>query len=96
MKYGAILQATRQRAGLTQEDMADEMHIDQGCISRYENDRKKMELSDFIRWMQATQAHEVAVAFLLGVDGIGLMQQVMDVVSNGIIGTLIGGITCLF
>lgn len=82
MKFGAIMQACRERAGLTQEQMADKLHRTQACISKYENDHKVPDMPTMMSWMEATGAKEVLIAFLYGMDGLNVMQNLM---------TLIGG-----
>jgi len=44
-------------------------------------------------WTTITQSQEVLIAFICGIDGLSIMQQVMDLISStSIIGTLIGGV----
>lgn len=74
MKFGAIMQACRERAGLTQEQMADRLHRSQSCISKYEKDRKVPDMPTMMAWMEATGAKEVVIAFLYGMDGLNVMQ----------------------
>lgn len=76
------MQACRERAGLTQEQMAEILHRTQACISKYENDHKVPDMPTMIRWVEATGAREVLIAFLYGMDGLNIMQNLM---------TLIGG-----
>lgn len=94
-EYGAVFRACRERAGLSQEEMAVALNRDQGCISRFEKGVKKLEFSEALKWLNLTQASEVAVAFFMGMDGLTIMQQIMDVVSSTSIGTIIGGVLCL-
>lgn len=76
MKIGAILQACRERAGLTQEEMAEKLHRSPSCISKMENDKKLPDLFTFVEWGKVTQANEVVIAFLYGMDGLGIMQNI--------------------
>ncbi|MUG68665.1 helix-turn-helix domain-containing protein [Paenibacillus campinasensis] len=82
MKVGALMQAVRERAGYSQEKLAEIMNRTQSCISKIETDRKMPDLVTFMTWIEATGAKEVAVAFLCGMDGLRIMQDLM---------TLIGG-----
>jgi transcriptional regulator with XRE-family HTH domain len=82
MKFGAILQACRERAGLTQEQMAEKLYRSPSCISKFENDKKTLDAQTLIEWGKITQANEVVVAFLYGMDGLGIIQN---------IATLLGG-----
>lgn len=78
MRVGAILKACRSRAGFNQEELAHRLHINQSDVSKYENDTKEPPLSILQAWINNTQTQEVMVAFLCGMDGIGMMQQILD------------------
>jgi len=80
MKLGSILRACRERAGLSQEELAFRMKREQACISRYENDRKVPDALTFLEWFKQTNTQEVAVAFMCGVDGITIMQQLLPII----------------
>ncbi|MED0670562.1 helix-turn-helix transcriptional regulator [Aneurinibacillus aneurinilyticus] len=82
MKFGAILQACRERAGLTQEQMAELINRSRSCISKLENDRKTLDAQTLIEWGKVTQANEVVVAFLYGMDGLGMIQNVMSLLGG--------------
>ncbi|SDI18124.1 Helix-turn-helix [Alteribacillus persepolensis] len=77
MEYGAILKACRKRAGMTQEELAERLHMGQSDISRYESDKQEPTISLFKAWTENTQSPEVMAAFLLGIDGVTMMQQIM-------------------
>lgn len=78
MKIGAVLQAVRVRAGLTQEDLADKLHLSQSDISKIEKDRKFPQLDTLLKWIETTNAKEVLVAYLCGIDGITIMQNILQ------------------
>lgn len=82
MRFGAIMQACRERAGLTQEQMAEKLHRTQACISKYENDHKVPDMPTMLKWVEATGAKEVVVAFLCGMDGLSIMQQIMPFIGG--------------
>lgn len=82
MKFGAILQACRERAGLSQEEIAEKLHRSRSCISKFENDKKTLDAQTLIEWAKATQANEVVVAFLYGMDGLGMIQNVMSLLGG--------------
>ena len=84
MEYGAILRACRKRAGLTQEQLAEKLHLGQSDISRYESDRQEPTISLFRAWIENTQSPEVMAAFMLGIDGLTIIQQVMTTVGNSV------------
>ncbi len=76
------MQACRERAGLTQEQMAEKLHRTQACISKYENDHKVPDMPTMLKWVEATGAKEVVVAFLCGMDGLSIMQQIMPFIGG--------------
>jgi len=82
MKIGALLQTCRTRAGLSQEEMADKLHRSQSCISKIEKDKKTVDVQTFVEWLKITQAQEVAVAFLYGMDGISIIQNLMPLIGG--------------
>lgn len=77
MKFGAIMQACREKAGLTQEQMADRLNRTQSCISKYEKDRKIPDMTTMMQWMDATGTREVLIAFLYGMDGLSMLHNVV-------------------
>lgn len=82
VKYGAILRACRERMGFSQEELANKLHVNQSDISKYENDVKEPTISMFRAWMMNTQAQEVLVAFICGMDGLNIMQKVMQLLGG--------------
>lgn len=86
MKYGSILKACRERAGFNQEELAFRLNINQSDVSKYENDVKEPNISVFHDWTTNTQAMEVLVAFLCGVDGLTIMTEILGVVSTVVTG----------
>lgn len=83
MKLGAILQACRERAGLTQEEMADRLNRSQSCVSKFEKDRKMPDLPTLIHWLNITNTKEVLVAYLCGMDGLAIMQHILNLIGGG-------------
>lgn len=90
MKVGAIMRACRVRAGLSQEELADILYVNQSDISKYENDAKEPPVSLFQQWINNTQSAEVMVAFLCGMDGLGIMQNILDA-GLTLVGSIIWG-----
>nr|WP_083858790.1 helix-turn-helix transcriptional regulator [Paenibacillus sp. OSY-SE] len=82
LKFGAIMQACRERAGLSQEEMAERLHRTQSCISKYENDHKVPDMPTMLRWVEVTGAKEVFVAFFCGMDGLSIMQNIMTFIGG--------------
>ena len=80
MKIGAILQACRERAKLTQEEMAARLNRTQSCISKIERDHKLPDLPTLIEWLNITNAKEVFVAYLYGLDGLTILQNILGMI----------------
>lgn len=70
-------------AGLTQEEMAERMHMSRPNISKLERDEIELKAADLVRWAQATDMPQVFASVLCGVDPATLTQfldQVMNTV----------------
>lgn len=79
---GVIVKALRTRKGWSQEELAEKVHMSRSAISKLETDQQTLDVPTLVRLIQVTNAPEVAVAILCGMDGISIMQNLM---------TLIGG-----
>nr|WP_239094199.1 helix-turn-helix transcriptional regulator [Bacillus sp. B15-48] len=79
------MKACRIRAGISQEDLAARLYINQSDVSKYETDRKEPTMSLFQAWMSNTQTPEIAVAFLYGMDGISIITQLLPLLGLGLI-----------
>lgn len=95
MQFGSVLRKMRKSAGYSQEEMAEELHIARSSISKLERDQLELKASDLVSWCNVTNAQEVLIAFLLGVDGLSMMQQVIEAITSttSVVGMiLLGGI----
>ena len=52
-RFTAALVQARQRAGLSQYDLADRLGVDQSYISKVENSRRRLDVIEFLQIMQA-------------------------------------------
>lgn len=92
MQFGPILRMMRKRAGLSQEELAEMIHISRSNISRLESDIYELKASDLFRWANATNAQDVLIALTLSID-MGVAQQILDMISTmSLVGTILGGI----
>ncbi|QVY60967.1 helix-turn-helix domain-containing protein [Cytobacillus gottheilii] len=82
MQVGGILKICREKAGFSQEQLAEKLHRSRSCISKIESDKKTLDLGTFIRWMNETSATDIACAIVSGVDPVMLMQQMMPLVGG--------------
>jgi DNA-binding XRE family transcriptional regulator len=62
LTFGAVLKACRKRAGLTQEEIAEKLHRSWSCISKFETDKKTLDVATLIKWADVTSAKDVACA----------------------------------
>lgn len=92
MRVGAVLRACRTRAGLSQEELANRLFISQSDVSKYENDTMEPHISTLQAWTTNTQAPEVLVAFICGIDGLSIMQSILEAGTAVINAILLGGI----
>ncbi|NQX67951.1 helix-turn-helix transcriptional regulator [Paenibacillus alba] len=82
MKCGAIMQACRERAGLTQEQLAEKLNLSRISVINYEKDKRIPNAPTLMNWVAATGSQEVAVAFFCGMDGLSIMQSILGLVGS--------------
>ncbi|MBY0157304.1 helix-turn-helix domain-containing protein [Cytobacillus oceanisediminis] len=82
MTFGAVLKACRERAGLTQEEIAEKLHRSRSCISKFESDKKTLDVTTLIRWTDVTSAKDVACAIVTGMDPVMILQQFMPLIGG--------------
>ncbi|HIU64061.1 MAG TPA: helix-turn-helix transcriptional regulator [Candidatus Avacidaminococcus intestinavium] len=75
--YGEVLRTVRLCAGLSQEELAFRLNSNQSSISKYENNHLSLDIETFILWLQLTQAEEVGVALLYGVDISTILESII-------------------
>lgn len=85
MKYGAILRACRERNKMSQEELAFQLNVGQSDISKFENDIKEPSPSLLRDWGVVTSSQEVIIAFLIGIDGLTILTEVLNVVGHTVI-----------
>lgn len=66
MQYGSLLKRYRQIKGLSQEELAERMHMPRSTISKIENNKMELKISDAVRWGQVTNSPEVVEKILRG------------------------------
>ena len=80
MDYGQILKGFREAAGYTQQELADILNRSRSCISKFESNRKLMDIETFKNWAQVTNSEIQAAAVLFGTDIFANMTHVMSLV----------------
>ena len=87
MQFGSVLRKARKKAGLSQEDMALELHMSISNVSRLETNKYELKAADLVRWCNITNAPELLIALAVGADGIGKVQQIIELItSSGLLG----------
>ena len=83
MKYGVIAKALRVRKGWSQEELAEKLHMSRSAISKLENDQQTLDVPTLVRLVEVTGEPAVGVAIMFGMDGIQIMQQIMQIFGLG-------------
>jgi len=91
IEFGKKLREMRKRAGLSQENIAHELHMSISNVSRLETEKYELKASDLVRWANVTQSQEVIAAMILGLD-VGVLQQALELASKFVATIFIGGI----
>lgn len=68
MDWGAVLKSARKREGLTQEELAERLHMTKSCISKFESNLKETKISTFVEWFRQTNATDLMIAAMINVD----------------------------
>ena len=90
IQFGPILRQMRKKAGMSQEDIALELHMSISNISRLETGKYELKAVDLLKWANITNSQELLAAMVLGID-VGVLQQALEIVSTLAVG-FIGGI----
>jgi len=78
MDLGQVLRVCRKKAGLSQEKLAELLHMSRSCISKIETGAKEATAKVMIDWVKVTQTQEVLIAYLFGIDGISIIQNILQ------------------
>jgi len=73
---GALLKACRERAGLTQQELADILMKDVSFISRVENGKQIPDAETYNDWISATNGGLLMYVYVFGDDGTKVLQTV--------------------
>lgn len=66
---------------MSQEDIALELHMSISNVSRLETDKYELKATDLIRWAQVTNAQDMLIATIIGLD-VTVVQQILDSVTT--------------
>lgn len=90
MEFGAVLRKMRKEAGLSQEEMAEKLHVSRSNISRLETDKLELKAVDLLRWCKITNNPDVLMALYAAVDIATNLEPLTQLITGTI--TLLGGI----
>lgn len=91
INLGKFLRRTRKAAGMSQENMAHELHMSISNISRLETEKYELKAVDLIKWVNITGSQEILAAMILGLD-VAVLQQALEAVSSFVATIFLGGI----
>ncbi|BBI32010.1 helix-turn-helix domain-containing protein [Cohnella abietis] len=83
MNYGVIVKALRVRKKWSQEEFAEKIHVSRSAISMIENDKQTLDVPTLMQMVQVTNEPAVAVAIIMGMDGINILQNLLSAVGVG-------------
>lgn len=91
MEFGSVLRMMRKSAGMTQEDMAEEMHVSRSTVAKLETDRVELKAVDLINWCRITNNPDVLMALYAGTDvATAIMSSGAATLITGTISFLLG------
>lgn len=79
-----LLRQMRKKAGFSQEVLAHKLNTSQSVISKIESGRKVPDIYTVLNWAEATNAKDLLIAFVCGVDVATVaqtLQSLMQIVS---------------
>lgn len=91
IEFGPFLRKIRKSAGMSQEDIALDLHMSISNISRIETGKYEAKAIDVWKWVNTTGSQDVLAALVLGVD-VGVLQHALDLISTSAVGLILGGI----
>lgn len=81
MTAGMFLRKCREKAGLSQDKMAELLNRNQSDISKLEKDKKGIDIFTFRDWTKVTNHIEAGIAFLYSIDPASILHSVQSAVS---------------
>lgn len=90
LEFGSVLRRMRRVADISQEEMAERLHISRSNVSRLENNRMELKASDLIKWCRVTNNPDVLMALYAGAEVAHTLQPLTQLITGTI--TFLGGI----
>lgn len=63
-----FLKEVRERAEITQQEMAQKLNMTQSHVSKYETGRKIIDVETFVSWVRITNSEAQAAVIMFGAD----------------------------
>lgn len=82
---GLLLQKCRQKAGLTQDQLAMKLNRTQSCISKFEKGHKLPDIFTIMDWARITSAQEAIAMFVMGTDVTTIIQTVLQMTGAAVV-----------
>ncbi|QKS71692.1 helix-turn-helix domain-containing protein [Paenalkalicoccus suaedae] len=89
LDFGKVMRQARERAGFSQERMAHDMYTSISAVSKMETGKQRIELSMFTNWMRHTNAQDLMIAAMVGMD-VTTIQPVLEALTR-----IVGGFICV-
>lgn len=86
-----FLRATRERANLTQEEIAPLIQMSRPAVSKLERGERALKFEDCVKWMQVVQSRIQAAGTTPIEAGIAMVNGVDIVTLTQMLTTLVGG-----
>ncbi|SET76682.1 Helix-turn-helix domain-containing protein [Oceanobacillus limi] len=89
---GQTLRKMRKRRGMSQDILADRLHMSRGNISKLEHDKLEIRGKDLMRWVQETNSLDMLVAMGAQIDLASATQMIVDFVPTAGFIFILGGL----
>lgn len=88
VRFGAVLRQTRKQAGISQEQIAEMLHMSRSSVSKLENDKADLKAETLLKWSKAVasvkcgQAYEAAAVAVCSIDIPSVVQGLMQLLGG--------------
>lgn len=88
MRFGPVLRESRVKAGLSQEEMSELLHMSRSSISKLENDKADLKAETMLKWskviasVRGGQVYEAAAIALCSIDVAVVMKGLMQLLGG--------------
>lgn len=82
LDFSKVLKKFREDAKLSQEELAHRLNMTQSHVSKYECNRKVVDLDTFMRWVHITNAEAQAALVMFGTDVILHASQLVSLTTG--------------